>query len=280
LENKRRLYRSDNAMIAGVCGGLAEYFGFDPSIVRILAVVLLVLLLGTPALLYLVMIFIIPRQPLDINQPIDIKASVTSEIAAVRNQGRTPGAAWVSSNPEAFDAAETDVSRAPGQRLSGRGLSAATTLGLMLIGFGIIALLGLFINPFFWTYWPLVVILVGLITLFSPGYNGWRVARAGYSILMVTVGILLQLSCLGYFAWTVWLETFVTLWPVGLIGVGLVLIGGTLRRDIFKLAAALLLSLTLVVGIWTFGQIGGLYHIDLPLFNGFDLEMPRSPLPW
>jgi phage shock protein PspC (stress-responsive transcriptional regulator) len=39
----KRLYRTtDDQMIAGVCGGLARYFGVDPTLVRVVAVVALV----------------------------------------------------------------------------------------------------------------------------------------------------------------------------------------------------------------------------------------------
>ncbi len=39
----KKLYRSrKNKVIAGVCGGLAEYFNIDPTIVRIIAVALLI----------------------------------------------------------------------------------------------------------------------------------------------------------------------------------------------------------------------------------------------
>ena len=34
-EAPRRLYRSNNGMIAGVCGGIADYFGWDPTLVRV-----------------------------------------------------------------------------------------------------------------------------------------------------------------------------------------------------------------------------------------------------
>lgn len=44
---KKRLYRSrKDKMLAGICGGLAEYFAVDPSLVRI-ACVLLCLYAGT-----------------------------------------------------------------------------------------------------------------------------------------------------------------------------------------------------------------------------------------
>jgi phage shock protein C len=46
---KRLLRTRDDQMIAGVCGGLARYFGVDPTLVRVLAVIALVF--GFPAAL-------------------------------------------------------------------------------------------------------------------------------------------------------------------------------------------------------------------------------------
>ena len=58
----KRLYRSrKNRIIAGVCGGLGEYFGIDPVIIRLLWV-LLVLLYGTGILAYLIAWMIIPSK--------------------------------------------------------------------------------------------------------------------------------------------------------------------------------------------------------------------------
>ena len=61
MENKR-LYRSrTNRQLAGVCGGLAEYFGVDPTIVRILFV--LFALMGGPGLiLYIILALIVPEE--------------------------------------------------------------------------------------------------------------------------------------------------------------------------------------------------------------------------
>ena len=59
---EKRLYRSKtNRQIAGVCGGLAEYFNIDPTIVRILFVV--GTLLGGPGLiLYIILAIIVPEE--------------------------------------------------------------------------------------------------------------------------------------------------------------------------------------------------------------------------
>lgn len=58
---KKKLYRSSNQkVVAGVCGGLAEYFNIDVTIIRLLWVVL-IFLGGTGLPLYLIAAIIIPR---------------------------------------------------------------------------------------------------------------------------------------------------------------------------------------------------------------------------
>lgn len=60
----KRLYRSNqDRMVAGVCGGIAEYFKIDPVIPRIIAVILL-LPGGLPGFLpYVIMWAIVPANP-------------------------------------------------------------------------------------------------------------------------------------------------------------------------------------------------------------------------
>lgn len=59
----RKLYLSDkDRKIAGVCGGLADYFGIDSTIVRILLALSVVVSYGTGFILYLVFWLIVPRE--------------------------------------------------------------------------------------------------------------------------------------------------------------------------------------------------------------------------
>jgi phage shock protein C len=61
----RRLYRSrTDRKLAGVCGGLAQYFNTDATLMRVLFVVLA--LLGGPGLvIYLLMWILVPEEPED-----------------------------------------------------------------------------------------------------------------------------------------------------------------------------------------------------------------------
>ena len=59
----KKLYKSnEDKMIAGVCGGIAEYFGLDSTLVR-LGWVIFCALGGSGILTYIIAAVIIPRRP-------------------------------------------------------------------------------------------------------------------------------------------------------------------------------------------------------------------------
>ena len=58
----KRLYRSKrNRIIAGVCGGLGEYFKIDPVLIRLIWVIITVIY-GAGILAYLILWIIIPEK--------------------------------------------------------------------------------------------------------------------------------------------------------------------------------------------------------------------------
>jgi len=62
MSENRRIHRSrDEQMIAGVCGGLAEWLDLDPSIVRLIFV-LMALAFGHGILVYLVLALVMPLE--------------------------------------------------------------------------------------------------------------------------------------------------------------------------------------------------------------------------
>ena len=59
----KRFYRSKkDRVLAGICGGIAEYFAIDPVIVRVIAVALM-FMGGSGIIAYIIGIFIIPEAP-------------------------------------------------------------------------------------------------------------------------------------------------------------------------------------------------------------------------
>ena len=60
---EKKLYRVTNGKkLAGVCGGIAEYFNIDPTLIR-LGWALLVICGGVGLLAYIVCAFVIPNKP-------------------------------------------------------------------------------------------------------------------------------------------------------------------------------------------------------------------------
>jgi phage shock protein PspC (stress-responsive transcriptional regulator) len=59
------LYRSQrNRILGGVCGGLAEWLGWDPTLVRVAYVLLSILSVGFPGILvYIVLWILMPKAP-------------------------------------------------------------------------------------------------------------------------------------------------------------------------------------------------------------------------
>ena len=59
---KKKLVRSANKVLAGVCGGIADYFDVDPTLIRVLYAVLSLFSAAFPGLLlYIIFLLLIPE---------------------------------------------------------------------------------------------------------------------------------------------------------------------------------------------------------------------------
>lgn len=58
----KRIFRSRKKKVAGVCGGIAEYFDIDPTIIRLIWLIF-VLVYGTGLVAYLICWVVIPETP-------------------------------------------------------------------------------------------------------------------------------------------------------------------------------------------------------------------------
>ncbi len=148
MNEPRRLYRSErDRVIAGVCGGLGEYFDVDPVLIRLIFIVIF-LFGGSGIVAYIIMWVLIPTES-------SIKENLSSEEYIRKN------------SDELKDKAETfakDISH-----------SVDHENGRIIIGV-FIALIGVcFLStnfgffPLFdiWKLWPLVLVVIGFILIFK-----------------------------------------------------------------------------------------------------------------
>jgi len=154
---EKRLYRSrDDRMICGVCGGLAKYFDLDPTIVRILFV-LLVFANGLGILAYIIMAIVVPLEGSKTTEP---KETVKENVAEIKGTASALGQEIKST----FTGEETKPEEA--SKIHRR----RNFFGIILIVLGVLFLMGN-LNLFSWFrwgyFWPLILVVVGLIIIFS-----------------------------------------------------------------------------------------------------------------
>lgn len=151
-KKSRMLYRSErNRMIAGVCGGIGEYFGIDPVAVRLIFI-LFTLAGASSILVYLILWLIVPTEGKARASPRD---AVRSGVAEMRSQARRIELA------------------AGGRKMPWFGLSLILIgIGFLLNDLGFFARLGLTAARMFYgllIFFGLLIIFKGRQSLYS-GY--------------------------------------------------------------------------------------------------------------
>ncbi len=159
----RRLYRSvQDRRIGGVAAGTAEYFDIDPSIARVLWVLLAIFTGGAFLIAYLVMWAVVPEEPWDPDTIVgtaSVPGQAPSGDAATSGDAAASGAAAGASVPP--------PSWTPSS-VSHNGPSGRVILGAILILIGGWALAREFIPGFNWgLLWPIGLVVIGVIILLA-----------------------------------------------------------------------------------------------------------------
>ena len=163
------LRRGSDRIVAGVCSGLAHYFGLDVLLVR-LAFIVLALLQGVGILLYLVLWFLMdPPTTVQAEGSRHFGERLRSMGDEIREDFRTGFRRSESSSPESPTAPTTSGPGGPGSSpppIYGR--PRGLWLGIILIaagGYFLLDNLG-YLNAFRWDiFWPEVLIAIGLFVL-------------------------------------------------------------------------------------------------------------------
>jgi phage shock protein C len=154
-----RLYRSRrNRMLAGVAGGLAEMWGADPSLVRVLWALLVIFTGGIALLVYIVMAVVVPDED-EVFGPGAGDGSV-----AVVDSSQAPASTGAVVRPPR-----------PPARTDRGGLPAGVLFGGFLVLLGAFFLVREFLPQidFDW-FWPLVLVAIGVVLITSAMGRGPR----------------------------------------------------------------------------------------------------------
>ena len=156
----KKLHRSQNdKIIAGIAGGLAEYFEVDPTIIRLIFV-LITLFGGSGVLLYLILWVLIPK---DSEGKMVIDKDRVKEVAEeIKNKAEDIGKGI----KEEFKKEDVQKSKEKSRKSGG-------LFGWILVIAGILFLINIFypisFRYFAFRYWPIGLILLGFILIFRSG---------------------------------------------------------------------------------------------------------------
>ena len=96
-----------------------------------------------------------------------------------------------------------------------------------------------------WSLWPLVIVVAGVVQAFTPGRRGWGVSRVTEGVGTALFGLVLLGNTTGYVSWRVW-WVFITLWPALVIALGLAILSKGIGQNWLRLLATLVVWATLV----------------------------------
>jgi phage shock protein C len=147
---KKRLYRSyKDKMIGGVAGGLSEYFDIDPTLVRVLFALSL-LVGGAGILAYIILWIVVPEEPFDFT----FQKKTDDEQS--RKEGEQPSGSEINQNQSYYSTLEHQRHR------------RSSTAGIILIALGIIFLANNYIPRIhFSDFWPVILILIGVALILN-----------------------------------------------------------------------------------------------------------------
>ena len=152
---KSRLERSEtNRVLAGVCGGIAEYLAVDATVVRVVFVVTALVTFGLGVLLYIVLLILMPQpgQPAPFIKP---SVSGTAADTTARLEGDSAATQQTTVAPVDPAVREAEAER---RRMA---------FGYVLIALGVVFLLGN-VGAFRFVQWNVVwpIVLIGIGVLF------------------------------------------------------------------------------------------------------------------
>lgn len=171
---QRRLYRSEqDRLLTGLSGGMADYFDVDPTLMRLLWVLLAIFTGGVAIIIYFVMVVVVPTGSAPA-PGIEPGAVGLDDEPADAGEAREPGdepaggeaAPQQASVTAACGAARTYQPYAPDRPSGGRSgaMGGAAFVGLALVVIGVLALLdslGLLAQFDAWRLWPVILIAFG-----------------------------------------------------------------------------------------------------------------------
>lgn len=302
MSQSKKLYRSRNALIGGVCAGLAEYFDLDAIVVRVFFVVSMLISASFFGVVYIALCLIIPKAPkspsvMEVDaesvqsewkgrvvepsshQPKDVSMSIPSSghippkpppfMRGFEHQTIHSRSVVVTSQSFESSGAQNEASIDKKKIRSEVYIRLVLGFAVLLLYIGASILFsGVVYEAEGLQFWPcFLVILAFMIIVLPPLPNCQRWGTFSAGIALGATGMALLPCSIGLITWSSFIIIFENLWPVLIIAAGFWIMYRSVRVGPLALCAAVAVCIFTLGGIVWFGEPGNIATLTVNLFG-------------
>ena len=247
----KTIYRSNDGVVAGVCSGFANRLSIDVGVLRFAVVALSLVTFGVFACFYIMLWLLLPSEAtsaeaLDI-RPDSVDSYTYGSVSEREFQHKKAEKAARAHMPPRPPQLDTEL--AVHQQASGAFVALGLTVGIVLVVvFFAFAASSFMITASPIRFWPLALVLIGIVRVVIPGQEGYRMDALMFGAILVAIGAVLTLHSVGiiFLHPQAWLFQA---WPLLFIFAGLLFLWKATYQNGFAIAALLVLFLFCLVGI-------------------------------
>lgn len=251
--DQKRLYRSRNALVGGVCAGIAEYFKTDAVLFRVLAVVLALASGGLLGIAYVALWIVLPETPRDLS---------TVDVWPEQIRSEAYGQVTYETTSTAEDKPLDYSPNTPAK--------IAVCAGLFFLYLGVLLVTNAFVIGVDWQdLWPLIFVIAGMGYMVVPGKPGKRMKHFVDGLLVFCIGVFLLPMSIGVTTWESVYSIADHLWPLLLLMLILFGLATITGNRVLLFFGGLAFAAFCFVGVFGFSYPGPTNVIILDMFDRY-----------
>ena len=237
---ERRLYRSRNALLGGVCAGIADRMDADAIVVRILAILVTIVTFGLGIVAYVVLWLRLPYEK-EGPEPFDVLPEFAESSAF--GEVDCPGA----STP--CDA----IGSAPDEQ----GLSVLSRLAIAVALMLLFLAVSMNVSPLvpgteWWQFWPIALVIAGLFLIVAPIKGRFELAWHALGVVLTSASAMILPMTLNITPWEVLIEALATFWPLLAIALVMSVMGFFGKRNVLIASSSVFVAAFCLLALYVY----------------------------
>ncbi len=167
----------------------------------------------------------------------------------------------------------------PAKEISSQSIRAALWGGSILLFVGAVSAISMLIEDIsWWQYWPLIIVILGIVRMVVPGSDGYLMRRFIDGAECFLVGLTLFVLSIGIFAWMSIGNMLSHLWPLLIMAGAFRILGGVLKSPIFIVCEGISFAAFCIFGLAWFSYPGLVQQLVVVIPRGRAYQFDFVPM--